>query len=71
MMQPMLAERSAPAASRPVNYTSFELFLGAKVLVEGLRRAGPNPTRAQLIKVTFMPRSSSLKSLSLDIILAY
>lgn len=33
-----------------INYTSFEQFLGAKVLVEGLRRAGPNPTRAKVIK---------------------
>jgi branched-chain amino acid transport system substrate-binding protein len=33
-----------------ITYTSFEEFLGAKVLVEGLRRAGPNPTRAKLIK---------------------
>lgn len=33
-----------------INYTSFEEFLGAKVLVEGLRRAGPNPTRAKLVK---------------------
>ena len=33
-----------------INYTSFEEFLGAKVLVEGLRRAGPNPTRARLVK---------------------
>lgn len=32
------------------NYTSFEEFLGAKVLVEGLRRAGPNPSRAKVIK---------------------
>ncbi len=32
-----------------INYTSFEEFLGAKVLVEGLRRAGPNPTRAKLV----------------------
>ncbi|OYU45867.1 MAG: ABC transporter substrate-binding protein [Burkholderiales bacterium PBB4] len=32
-----------------INYTSFEEFLGAKVLVEGLRRAGPNPTRARLV----------------------
>lgn len=35
---------------QPVSYTSFEEFLGAKVLVEGLRRAGPNPTRAKLVK---------------------
>ncbi len=32
------------------SYTSFEEFLGAKVLVEGLRRAGPAPTRAKLVK---------------------
>lgn len=32
------------------NYTSFEEFLGAKVLVEGLRRAGPNPTRAKVLE---------------------
>lgn len=33
-----------------VSYTSFEEFLGAKVLVEGLHRAGPAPTRAKLVK---------------------
>lgn len=33
-----------------ISYTSFEEFLGAKVLVEGLRRAGPQPTRAKLTK---------------------
>ena len=38
----------APGAS--VNYTNFEEYLGAKVLVEGLRRAGANPTRDKLIK---------------------
>lgn len=31
------------------NYTNFEQYLGAKVLVEGLRRAGPNPSREKLI----------------------
>ena len=36
-------------AGESINYTSFEQFLGAKVLVEGLRRAGPNPTRARLV----------------------
>jgi ABC-type branched-subunit amino acid transport system substrate-binding protein len=41
-------KRYAPQES--VNYTSFEEFLGAKVLVEGLRRAGPNPSRAKLVK---------------------
>ena len=33
-----------------INYTSFEEFVGAKVLVEALRRAGPNPTRAKVVK---------------------
>lgn len=32
------------------NYTSLEEYIGAKVLVEGLRRAGPNPTREKLYK---------------------
>ncbi len=38
------------APDEEINYTSFEEFLGAKVLVEGLRRAGPAPTRAKVIK---------------------
>ena len=42
-----LLKRYAP--DEQVNYTSFEEFLGAKVLVEGLRRAGPNPTRAKVV----------------------
>ncbi len=33
-----------------INYTSFEEFIGAKVLVEALQRAGPNPTRAKVVK---------------------
>jgi ABC-type branched-subunit amino acid transport system substrate-binding protein len=40
-------KRFAPDAQ--VNYTNFEQFLGAKVLVEGLRRAGRNPTRAKVV----------------------
>jgi ABC-type branched-subunit amino acid transport system substrate-binding protein len=43
-----LMKRFAPGAE--INYTNFEEFLGAKVLVEGLRRAGPKPTRAAVIK---------------------
>jgi branched-chain amino acid transport system substrate-binding protein len=42
-----LMKRYAPGHS--VNYTNFEEFLGAKLLVEGLRRAGPHPTRAHVI----------------------
>lgn len=40
-------QRYAPG--QPVNYTNFEEYLGAKVLVEGLRRAGPEPTRAKVL----------------------
>ena len=43
-----LMKRFAP--QEQVNYTNFEQFLGAKVLVEGLRRAGPAPTRAKVVK---------------------
>ncbi|MBC5781763.1 ABC transporter substrate-binding protein [Ramlibacter sp. USB13] len=42
-----LLKRHAPGEAP--NYTSFEEFLGAKVLVEGLRRAGPNPTRGRIV----------------------
>lgn len=43
-----LLRKYAPAEH--INYTSFEQFLGAKVLVEALRRAGPDPTRAKVVK---------------------
>lgn len=43
-----LLKRHAP--DQEINYTSFEEFLGAKVLVEGLRRAGPNPNRAKVME---------------------
>lgn len=42
-----LLKKHAPG--QEVNYTNFEQFLGAKVLVEALRRAGPKPTRAKVI----------------------
>lgn len=38
------------APGQEPNYTSFEEFLGAKVLVEALRRAGPAPSRARVLK---------------------
>jgi ABC-type branched-subunit amino acid transport system substrate-binding protein len=38
------------APDEKINYTSFEEFIGAKVLVEALRRAGPNPTREKVMK---------------------
>ena len=43
-----LLKKFAPAEL--VNYTSFEEFVGAKVLVEALLRAGRNPTRSQVVK---------------------
>ncbi|MDM0112581.1 ABC transporter substrate-binding protein [Variovorax sp. J22R133] len=43
-----LLKKYAPDQSP--NYTSFEEFLGAKVLVEALRRAGPAPTRTKVVK---------------------
>jgi len=38
------------APDEQINYTNFEEFLGAKVLVEALRRAGPKPTRAGVMR---------------------
>ncbi|MGH8810166.1 MAG: ABC transporter substrate-binding protein [Noviherbaspirillum sp.] len=42
-------KKYAPAGTE-LSYTSFEEFIGAKVLVEGLRRAGANPTRQKVIQ---------------------
>jgi ABC-type branched-subunit amino acid transport system substrate-binding protein len=42
-------KKYAPPGSE-LSYTSFEEFVGAKVLVEGLQRAGPNPTREKVIR---------------------
>jgi len=38
------------APSAELSYTSFEEFIGAKVLVEGIRRAGKTPTRPGVIE---------------------
>ena len=32
------------------SFTSLEAYIGAKVLVEGIRRAGANPTRESVLK---------------------
>jgi ABC-type branched-subunit amino acid transport system substrate-binding protein len=37
------------APDRPLSFYSLEGFMGAKIAVEGIRRAGPNPTREKLI----------------------
>ena len=58
-----LLKKYAPAAE--VNYTSFEQFLGAKVLVEALRRAGPAPTRAKVVKALESLQSYDLGGITL------
>ena len=58
-----LLKKYAPEAE--VNYTSFEQFLGAKVLVEALRRAGPAPTRAKVIKALESLQSYDLGGITL------
>jgi branched-chain amino acid transport system substrate-binding protein len=50
-----LMKRYAPNAE--ISYTSLEEFIGAKVLVEGLRRSGPNPTRESVMKALESLRS--------------
>ena len=50
-----LMKKYAPDAD--LSYTSFEEFIGAKVLVEGLRRAGPNLTRESVMKALESLRS--------------
>ena len=59
----VLLKKYAPAAE--VNYTSFEQFLGAKVLVEALRRAGPAPTRDRVVKALDSLQSFDLGGITL------
>jgi branched-chain amino acid transport system substrate-binding protein len=44
-----LFARYAPADAA-ISYTNFEEFIGAKVLTEALRRAGPNPTPDKVVR---------------------
>jgi len=43
------AAMEAASGKKEFSYTSLESYIAAKVLVEGLRRAGPNPTREKLL----------------------
>ena len=43
------AAMEATLGKKEFSYTSLESYIAAKVLVEGLRRAGPNPTREKLL----------------------
>lgn len=47
---PLVRDYRADMAGREMGYTSLEGYINAAVLVEALRRAGPQPTRAQLVK---------------------
>ena len=58
-----LLKKYAPGAE--INYTSFEQFLGAKVMVEALRRAGPAPTRAKVVKALESLQSYDLGGITL------
>lgn len=52
------------APDQHINYTSFEEFLGAKVLVEGLRRAGPGANRERVLRALESLRSFDLGGLT-------
>jgi len=54
--------RDAKYASEQLSFRSLEGFVNARVIVEGLRRAGPNPTRA-----AFRQALESLKNFDLGI----
>ena len=43
------AAMEAATGKKESSYTSLESYIAAKVLVEGLRRAGPQPTREKLL----------------------
>ena len=58
-----LLKKYAPEAE--INYTSFEQFLGAKVLVEALRRVGPAPSRAKVVKALESLQSYDLGGITL------
>ncbi|MBY0412246.1 MAG: ABC transporter substrate-binding protein [Burkholderiaceae bacterium] len=53
------------ASEVEISYTSFEQFLGAKVLVEALRRAGPTPSRAKVVKALESLQSFDLGGITL------
>lgn len=56
---------AAPAGIEP-NYTLLQGYVGARILVEGLRRAGPNPTRERLRGALENLRNLDLGGLTID-----
>lgn len=57
---------AAKASGATVSYAAMEGFVAAKVLVEGLRRAGRNPTREGFIRALESMRRVDLGGLMLD-----
>ena len=72
----LFAKHAGPDAT--ISYTNFEEFIGAKVLVEALRRAGPNPSAEKVLRaletisnydvggftVSFSPATGSVRAMS-------
>ncbi|HEY0856891.1 MAG TPA: ABC transporter substrate-binding protein [Albitalea sp.] len=54
------------APEQAVNYTNFEEFVGAKVLVEALRRAGPQPSRAKVLAALESIRNHDLGGITIS-----
>lgn len=59
-----LMKKHAP--TEPFNYTSFEEFIGAKILLEALKRAGPKPTRAKVIAALETLRQYDVGGFTID-----
>jgi branched-chain amino acid transport system substrate-binding protein len=60
-----LMRRQSPQAS--FSFTSLEGFLAARLISEGLRRAGPDPSRAQLVQGLESIRQLDLGGFRLDL----
>jgi ABC-type branched-subunit amino acid transport system substrate-binding protein len=53
-------QRVAAKANLPPDYAAFEAFVTAQVMIEGLKRAGRNPTRARFIEAIGKMKSLDL-----------
>jgi ABC-type branched-subunit amino acid transport system substrate-binding protein len=58
-------EKYGPAGSKP-SYTALEGYIYAKVLIEGLTRAGANPTRDNLIQALASIHSWDMGGFTVD-----
>ncbi|MGB6056199.1 MAG: ABC transporter substrate-binding protein [Burkholderiaceae bacterium] len=59
-------KRAAQASGAPLSYAAMEGFISAKVLVAGLLRAGPKPTRAGFIQALESIHKSDLGGVLVD-----